>query len=119
MRLIWKRKHGFTLMSYPVDGDDGKGFKAAILDSEDKIWGLSDETYDNTNGAGETAKGAWDEFLKDYIDNHDYFPDQDICENYREIIESKSVTIKELIEEKVSDDNKDTEKSKTDGEKNK
>ena len=127
MRLIWKNMYGFFLMSYPVEEDDERRFRAAIMDQNDKVWWLSDDTFKNSDECGPVAKQAWDVFLTDYCEEHEVFPDGEICKFY------ETMTVKALIKEKTDGNAADagtetgterkekaeTEKPKTDGSKSK
>jgi len=89
MRVIWRKKWGFQLTSYPYKPTDNEGepketdkdlYKIAILDNGGDLWWVSDEAYDSEPDLREVGEAAWKDFLDDYSKNHALFPNGDLVQ---------------------------------------
>ena len=81
MRLVWRKKYGFSLVAYPVESkktgnwEEVGGFKAGIFDSGGDLWWFSEETVSTSAETEVLAYKGWEDLLKEFVESHNIFPD--------------------------------------------
>ena len=77
MRIIYRKRWGFSLISYPVEGSTPgsmQGYRAGIFDDSD-LWWYAEETYDTPEKTKSDAYRGWLEILSEFENPQPHFPD--------------------------------------------
>jgi hypothetical protein len=77
MRIIYRKRWGFSLISYPVEGSTPgsmQGYRAGIFDDSD-LWWYSEEIYDKAEQTKSDAYRGWLEILEEFENHQPHFPD--------------------------------------------
>ena len=77
MRIIYRKRWGFSLISYPVEGSTPgsmQGYRAGIFDDSD-LWWYAEETYDTPEKTKSDAYRGWLEILSEFENHQPHFPD--------------------------------------------
>tara|TARA_B100001013_G_scaffold331809_1_gene247644 strand:+ start:2999 stop:3649 length:651 start_codon:yes stop_codon:yes gene_type:complete len=98
MRLIWKKRWGFVVISYPVE-QDGGGFRVGVYDANGDLWWYSENTSEDNLILEQDACKGWLEILTDFGKRQEDFPDNSsVLENQRDIKAEIEVTRMRLSE---------------------
>ena len=77
MRLVWRKRFGFSLVAYPVEtkGTEIGGFKAGIFDSSGDLWWFSNETVEASATTESLAYKGWMDILEEFVSSDNTLPD--------------------------------------------
>lgn len=80
MRLVWRKRYGFSMVAYPVEGKtigagEAGGFKAGIFDGGGDLWWFSEETVTSSKETEALAYQGWEELLLEFLNSGNVFPD--------------------------------------------
>ena len=100
MRLIWKKRWGFTVISYPVDQEENL-FRVGVYDGNGDLWWYSETSSSNEQVLEEEACKGWIDILTDFGKRHETFPsNQSVLEAQKDIgseIQVTRVRLQELL----------------------
>ena len=76
MRLIWKKRFGFMLVTYPADpqGND-PGMRVGVYDPAGDMWWFSETISTDQTVLEAAALRGWIDLLHDFGKRQEYFPD--------------------------------------------
>lgn len=94
MRLIWKKRFGFIVVSYPVNKDiDDSPFRVGIYDDNGDMWWFSNEmTRDETILEVSACRG-WVDLLSDFASRQEFLPNgSNVLENQKDMDNEIQIT---------------------------
>ena len=77
MRIIYRKRWGLSLISYPVEGSTPgsmQGYRAGIFADSD-LWWYSEEVYDTPEKTKSDAYRGWLEIMSEFETHQPHFPD--------------------------------------------
>lgn len=98
MRLIWKKRWGFTVISYPIDQEENL-FRVGVYDGNGDLWWYSETSSDNELILEEESCKGWINILTDFGQRHENFPTgQPVLDAQKDISSEIQITRKRLQE---------------------
>lgn len=91
MRMIWKKRWGFVLNTYPIENDTGDivAYRIGLYDDKQDLWWFSPENLNNTFELEASANQGWVEMMTDFLERQDEFPDGTPVVNVRTEVEAE------------------------------
>ena len=94
MRLIWKKRFGFLVVSYPVEKSIvDSPFRIGIYDDNGDMWGFSDDESKNETVLELAACRGWIDLLTDFASRQEFLPNgANVLENQTDMDNEIKVT---------------------------
>tara|TARA_B100000586_G_scaffold226003_1_gene173760 strand:- start:1436 stop:2026 length:591 start_codon:yes stop_codon:yes gene_type:complete len=94
MRLIWKKRFGFIVVSYPVNKDiDDSPFRVGIYDDSGDMWWFSDDMTRNETVLEIAACRGWVDLLSDFASRQEFLPNgSNVLENQKDMDNEIQIT---------------------------
>ena len=87
MRLIWKKRFGFIVVSYPINKDiDDSPFRVGIYDDNGDMWWFSNEMTRDEAVLEIAACRGWVDLLSDFASRQEFLPNgSNVLENQKDM----------------------------------